>query len=381
MIIEEIEAFQLRLPFVREFQTSSHRKSYLEHILIRVRDANGATGWGECASPSDPYYCPETVETCWQIIDRYLAPALIGREWTEPREAGAAWARIRGHHFAKAALDMACWDLWSRWHGLSLSKALGGTRESITAGVSLGIETSVDELLAVVAEHVAQGYRRVKLKIGPGGDLAPGAAVRETFPDLQLQVDANGAYTEDAAHLEVLRQLDDYRLLMIEQPFAPGALAAHARLQRRLDTPVCLDESIGDLDQFDTALALGAGRILNIKVSRMGGLTSAVAAHDVARKPGLAVWCGGMHEFGVGRAANVALASLPGFVLPNDTSGSDKYFHHDIVDPPIRATDGAVPVPLDRIGLGHEVDETRVRAQAGRSLRHNVRAPRHDRQQ
>jgi o-succinylbenzoate synthase len=370
MIITEIEAFQLRLPFVREFRTSSHRKSYLEHILIRVRDADGAIGWGECASPSDPYYCPETVDTCWHVIDRYLAPALIGREWTEPREAGAAWARIRGHQFAKAALDMACWDLWSRWRGLPLAKALGGTRGSITAGVSLGIEASVDALLTAVAEHVAQGYRRVKLKIAPGWDVVPTAAVRETFPDLQLQVDANGVYTEDAAHLEVLRRLDDYRLLMIEQPFAPGALAAHARLQQRIDTPVCLDESIGDLDQLDTACRLGAGRVLNIKVSRMGGLTNAVAAHDMARKHGLAVWCGGMHEFGVGRAANVALASLPGFVLPSDISGSDKYFHHDIVDPPIRAADGAVPVPLDRVGLGHEVDEARVRAQAVRSLRH-----------
>ncbi len=364
--VTAIEAFRLSLPLVHAFQTSSHRKTHLEHILVRVADADGATGWGEIASPSDPYYCPETVDGCWLMLERYLAPALKGVSWAHPGEAGDGWARVRGHHFAKAGLDIACWDLWSRKVGLPLARALGGDRTSIAAGVSLGIEPTVAELLAQAGRYAAEGYGRIKLKIAPGWDVEPVCAVRAEHPDLAVHVDANGAYTEE--HHEVFAALDDLGLTMIEQPFAPGALAAHARLQARLATPVCLDESVDDLDQLDTALALGAGRVLNVKVSRMGGLTAASAAHARASAAGWQVWCGGMHEFGVGRAANVALAALPGFTLPSDVSGSDKYYARDVVEPPIRATGGRVHVP-DEPGLGHEVDETLVRRLASATLR------------
>ncbi|MEU9018554.1 o-succinylbenzoate synthase [Actinomadura sp. NPDC048394] len=361
--VAAVEAFRLSLPLVHTFQTSSHRKSHLEHIVVRVTDAGGASGWGEIASPSDPYYCPETVDTCWMMLRRYLAPALVGTEWDHPSEAGRAWARIRGHHFAKAGLDIACWDLWTRASGTPLAAALGGTRQRIAAGVSLGIEPTVGDLLAQVERHVADGYRRIKLKIAPGWDVAPTRAVREAHPDLAVQVDANGVYPETLEALATMRELDDLGLLLIEQPFAPGALAAHARLAATIGTPVCLDESVDDLDQLDTAIALGAGSILNVKVSRMGGLTAARTAHDRAVAAGWKVWCGGMHEFGVGRAANVAIASLPGFDLPSDVSGSDKYYAHDIVAPPIRATAGMVPVPAAP-GLGHDVDDSLIRAQA-----------------
>ena len=361
--IATVEAFRVSLPLVHTFQTSSHRKSHLEHIVVRVADADGAAGWGEIASPSDPYYCPETVDTCWFMLQRYLAPALAGTAWDHPSEAGAAWARIRGHHFAKAGLDIACWDLWTRATGRPLSAALGGTRPEIAAGVSLGIEPTIDELLAQVGRHVGDGYGRVKLKIAPGWDVEPVRAVRSAYPDLLLQVDANGVYEETPEVLAMLRDLDTYGLLLIEQPYAPGALAAHARLAATLGTPVCLDESIDDLDQLDSAIALGAGSILNIKVSRMGGLTTARAAHDRATEAGWRVWCGGMHEFGVGRAANVAVASLPGFDLPSDVSGSDKYYAHDIVTPPIKAVAGQVAVPAGP-GLGHEVDEDLIRSSA-----------------
>ncbi|MQA88341.1 MAG: o-succinylbenzoate synthase [Streptosporangiales bacterium] len=363
------EAFRVSLPLVHSFETSSHRKSYLEHILVRLTDAGGAVGWGEVASPSDPYFCTETVDTCWLMLERYLAPALLGREWSTPEDASAAWSKLRGHHFARAGVDVACWDLWTRTNGVPLARALGGTRDRIEAGVSLGLEPTVGELLDQVKRHVEDGYRRVKLKIAPGWDAEPVDAVRAAYPDLALQVDANGGYTESAEHVAALEALDDAGLVMIEQPFPPGALAAHARLQARLRTPLCLDESVDDLDQLDTAVTLGAGRVLNIKVSRMGGLTQARRAHEVAVRHGIAVWCGGMHEFGVGRAANVAVASLPGFTLPSDVSGSDKYYTRDVVSPPIRARDGLVSVPLEHPGIGHEVDEELVRDLASRTLR------------
>lgn len=364
-----VEAFRMSLPLVHSFETSSHRKAHLEHILVRLDDVSGSVGWGEIASASDPYYCAETVDTCWLVLERNLAPALLGQQWTVPEEAAEAWTKVRGHHFAKAGLDIACWDLWTRRNGISLAGALGGVREKIAAGVSLGIEATVEELLDQVKRHVQDGYRRVKLKIASGWDTEPVLAVRAAYPDIAVQVDANGAYTESSEDLAALESLDDAGLLMIEQPFPPGALAAHARLQARLHTPVCLDESIDDLDQLDTAIALGAGRVLNIKVSRMGGLTTARRAHDMAVRHGIEAWCGGMHEFGVGRAANVAIASLPGFTLPSDVSGSDKYYARDVVTPPIRARDGLVPVPVDRAGLGHEVDEELIRELASHTLR------------
>jgi len=233
--------------------------------------------------------------------------------------------------------------------------------------VSLGIEPTVDALVEQVARQVEAGYPRVKLKIAPGWDVEPVAAVRAAFPELQLHVDANGAYTEDAEHVAALRALDGAGLLMIEQPFAPRDLMAAARLQATIATPICLDESIVDVHDLETALAVGACRVLNIKVSRMGGLTAAVAAHDLAREHGIDVWCGGMHEFGVGRAANIALSSLPGFVLPSDVSGSDKYYARDVVTPPIRADRGTVRVPWDIPGLGHDVDEEFVRTHATRT--------------
>jgi o-succinylbenzoate synthase len=359
-----VEAFRVRLPLVHEFETSSHRKSSLEHILVRLEDSTGVVGWGEIASPSEPFYSSETVDTCWWMLAHHLAPAVLAHRWTTPGEADLAWARIRGHKFAKAGFDMACWDLACRREGVSLATALGGTRTTVAAGVSLGIEPTIDDLLSQVQLHLDGGYQRIKLKIAPGWDTEPVRAVRASYPDLTLQVDANGAYDEDPVHLQALQALDAYDLLLIEQPFAPGALAAHARLQARLDTALCLDESIDDLDQLDTAVALDAAKILNIKVSRMGGLTPARQAHDRAVAAGWQVWCGGMHEFGIGRAANVALASLAGFVLPGDISGSDKYYTQDVVDPPIRAYDGQVSVPLDRPGLGHDVDEDRIRSLA-----------------
>ncbi|GLY06768.1 MULTISPECIES: o-succinylbenzoate synthase [Actinoplanes] len=353
MRVERVELRRVRLPLVHEFRTSSHAKRSLEHILVTFTDGDGTVGWGEIASPSGPWYAAETVDTCWEVARSFLIPLTLGCSWEHPADLAAALAKVRGNHFARAGFDMAAWSLWTTARGVSLASALGGTRDRVAAGVSLGIEATVDDLLRQVAAQVDAGYRRVKLKIAPGWDVEPVRAVRAAFPSLAVHVDANGAYTP--ADTPIFTALDDCGLTMIEQPFAPRDLIGHAGLQERLGTPVCLDESVEETADLATALRLGSGRVLNIKVSRMGGLTAAVRAHDMAVAHGMAVWCGGMHEFGIGRAANVALSALPGFTLPSDVSGSDKYYARDVTTRPIVCTDGFVAVPATP-GTGWDPD-------------------------
>lgn len=365
MKIDRIRLFTLRQALRHSFETSSHRKSGIEHILVEVTDADGRTGWGEIASPSDPYFGAETTATAWEIATRYLVPSLLGATGEQPADLEATWARVRGHEFAKAGFSGAVWDLYARTRGVALAAALGGTRDEVVAGVSLGIEPSIDELLAQVELQRAAGYPRVKLKIAPGWDVEPVRAVRAAHPDLDLHVDANGAYPDDDDAADVFARLDREGLTMIEQPFGPHELVAHAELQARLDTDVCLDESVVALGDLRAMIRLAAGRVLNIKVSRMGGLGVARAAHDLAVDAGIPVWCGGMHEFGVGRAANVAVSSLPGFLLPSDVSGSDKYYESDIIDPPVTAQGGRVRVPTGP-GLGHDVRVDRIERDASR---------------
>lgn len=355
MRIERVRLFGVWLPLVHSFQTSSHRKSGLEHVLVELTDAQGRVGWGEIASPSDPFYCAETTQTAELIARRYLAPGLIGLEWDTPQQAEASWAKIRGHEFAKAGFSSALWSLSAVAEGQSLAARLGGTRQEVQAGVSLGIEPSIDQLLEQVQAQLDAGYRRIKLKIAPGWDVEPVRAVRRAFGDVALHVDANGGYPDDDVAAAVFAALDAEGLTMIEQPFAPRDLLAHANLQAKLDTPLCLDESVVELADLRSMIALDAGRVLNIKVSRMGGLAVAQAAHDLAADAGIPVWCGGMHEFGIGRLANVALSSLPNFTLPSDVSGSDKYYARDVIRPAVVATEGRVEVPTAP-GLGHEVD-------------------------
>ncbi|MFD7879447.1 o-succinylbenzoate synthase [Streptomyces sp. NPDC059766] len=352
--LAEIELALVRLDLVHSFETSSHRKTHLEHIVVRATAEDGSVGWGECASPSDPYYCGESTSSCWQVLGEYLAPMLLGRPWEHPDEAAGITAKVSGNHFARAGLDMACWDLYGQQRGEPLADVLGADADAVAAGVSLGIEPTIDALLAQVSRHVADGYRRIKLKIRPGWDLEPVRAVQDAFPGVALQVDANTAYRPEQE--AVFAELDGRGLLMIEQPYAATDLLSHARLAARLDTPVCLDESVTTVDVLRTALHLGAADIVNIKVSRLGGLGPSKTVHDLCLEAGVPVWCGGMHEFGIGRAANLALAGLPGFTLPSDVSGSDKYYRRDIVTPPIRAVDGMVAVPRSRPGIGLDVD-------------------------
>jgi O-succinylbenzoate synthase len=350
MRIERIDLKIVRLPLVRPFETSSSRKSHLDHILVRVM-VDGIEGWGECASPSDPFYCPETTETCWHILKDFLGPLVLGRDWSDIDELTALYGRVKGNNFARAGLEMACWDVFARRENRPLWSLLGGTRREILSGVSLGIESSLEPLLEQIERFQQEGYRRIKLKIAPGWDVDVVRAVRERYPRLPLQVDANSAYTLD--DLPRLKALDDFDLILIEQPLAHDDIVDHAKLQAVLKTPVCLDESIHSAADARKAIELGACRIINIKVSRLGGLREAKRVHDVCLKHEIPVWCGGMHEFGIGRAANVAIASLPGFTIPGDVSGSDKYYAQDIVAPPILAHDGAIAV-FDGPGLGVE---------------------------
>ncbi len=351
MQIRRLDLKLLQLPLVRTFRTSSSSKDHIAHILVRTETDDGVVGWGECACPSDPYYCPETTETCWHILKDFLATAVLGKEWETIDDLVALYRLVKGNNFAKAGLEMACWSALAHRHEKPLSALLGGTREKIASGVSLGIERDISTLFELIDQYLSEGYRRIKLKIAPGWDVDVVRQVRQRYPEIPLQVDANSAYTlKDIDHL---RQLDDFNLLLIEQPLAHDDIIDHARLQAVLKTPVCLDESIHSAEDARKALEIQACRIINIKVSRVGGLREAKRIHDICLERGVPVWCGGMHEYGIGRAANIAIASLPGFTVPGDISGSDKYYRQDLVEPPIVAVDGLVAVPQG-VGLGHE---------------------------
>jgi O-succinylbenzoate synthase len=364
MRLDEVSLYLVRLPLIHPFETSSSRKEHLDHILVRGATAQGVVGWGECASPSDPFYCPETTETCWHILHDFLVPMVLGREWKSIEELTDCYRLVKGNAFARAGLEMACWDALARSQDKALHQLLGGTRSEILSGVSLGIESDIEVLFGRIDQSLDQGYRRIKLKIRPGRDGDMVERIRARYPTVPLQVDANSAYTLD--DLGTLKRLDGLDLLLIEQPLAHDDIIDHARLQAQFDTPICLDESIHSAADARKALDLGACRVINIKVSRLGGLLEAKRVHDHCYSRGVPVWCGGMHEFGIGRAANVAIASLPGFTLPGDVSGSDRYYRRDLVHPPILAARGAIALP-SAPGLGVEPLEDEIREHALRT--------------
>ena len=347
----------LRLPLVRFFETSFGRVYDRTFLLVRL-DGGGLTAWGECVADNDPYYSAETVETAWHIISAFLAPLVLGVEFSHPRDVFPALRRVRGHHMAKAAIEMAAWDLYAKQAGMPLSVALGGTRTRVAAGVSIGIQDSLDQLTDRVAAELAEGYQRVKIKVKPGWDLAAAAAVRRRFGQVPLMVDANAAYgLEDAAHLA---RLDEFDLMMIEQPLDYDDIADHAALQRRLATPLCLDESIHSVRRGREAIEAGACRIINIKPGRVGGHGESVRLHDLCASRGIPVWHGGMLESGIGRAHNLHLSSLPNFSLPGDVAASRRYYEPDLIDPPIDvAPDGTIGVPTGP-GIGVHVVSERV---------------------
>lgn len=352
MRIEHIELHHIALPLVHPFETSFGREETRPCILIAVH-AGGLIGWGECVAGAGPWYSYETIGSAWHILRDFLIPLALSAPLDEPADAAARWAHVRGHAMAKAALENAIWALFAQAQGVSLKNLLGGPRERASVGVSVGIEPDLPSLLAQVAAYLDAGYRRVKLKIKPGWDVAPVRAVRERWPDLLLQVDANSAYTlADAPHL---RALDDFDLLLIEQPLHHDDIVEHAALQPQLRTPICLDESIHSFDHARWALSIHACRIINIKVGRVGGLTAARQIHDLCAAHGVPVWCGGMLETNIGRAVNLALAALPNFSLPGDISASARYYRQDIAAPNFVLNDDSTITIPDQPGLGVDI--------------------------
>jgi O-succinylbenzoate synthase len=359
--IERIELRLLRLPLVRFFETSFGRIHDRPFILVFL-EGEGVTGLGECVAEANPYYGSETTTTAWHIIRQFIAPAVLGREFDHPRDIFPALRAIRGHNMAKAAIEMAAWDLFAKQQGAPLCRILGGSdrliADGIASGVSIGIQDSLEQLLERVEVELAAGYRRIKIKIKPGWDVAAAEAVRGRFGQIPLMVDANAAYhLSDAAHLA---RLDTFELMMIEQPLDYDDVLDHAALQAGIRTPICLDESLHTPKIAAEAIRAGACRIINIKPGRVGGHQASIELHDLCAAHDIPVWHGGMLESGIGRAHNIHLASLPNFLLPGDIAASKRYYQPDLIDPPIDiAADGTIAVPTAP-GIGVNILRERI---------------------
>ncbi len=353
MKITSCTLYHLHMKLRTPFETSFGRIQTRDSILIEAH-TDGLIGYGECVADRDPGYSYETTQTAWHILRDFLIPAIAGQEIATPHDLQQRMDFVRGHFMAKAGLEMAFWDLLGKRQGRSLSELLGGTRQQVEVGVSVGIQPAPDRLVEVVDGYLAQGYRRIKIKIKPGRDIVETQVVRRAFPDIRLQVDANSAYTLETA--DSLKPLDELALLLIEQPLAEDDLWDHRQLQAQMATPICLDESILAARHARQALEMGSCRIINIKAGRVGGLSQAVAIHNLCQSQGVPVWCGGMLETGVGRASNLALASLPGFTLPGDISASDRYYDEDITQQRFTLNSGStIDVPVGQ-GLGISID-------------------------
>jgi O-succinylbenzoate synthase len=357
LFIDRITLREIRLTLKEPFRISSGLMQDRRIALLELHDRDGASAWSECVAFQLPNYSPETIETAWLAIREWLAPRILGQELAGPEVVHALLDKdIRGHNMAKAAVEMGCWDVAATAQSLSLSELIGGTRDKVPTGISIGIQREPALLVQRAKAAMAAGYRKIKVKIQPGQDVEYVRAVRDAVGiEVDLMADANSAYTLDQA--DQLMQLDAFNLIMLEQPLGDDDLVRHAQLQKRLSTPICLDESITSVDRAEDMIFLKSGRIINIKPGRVGGLSASMAIHDVCVNAGIPVWCGGMLETGIGRAYNVALASLPGFSLPGDLSPSARYWARDIVRPEwTMDSDGMVSVPRDRPGIGVEVD-------------------------
>jgi len=358
VIISAIELREIRLPLVHFFETSFGRTTERRIILVRVTDAEGTEGWGECTAGEGPFYCEEWTETAWPTLREFLAPMVVGQMVEDATRVGALMKKARGNRMAKAAIETACWDLESKRAGVPLWRRLGGVNQEIACGVSIGIQDSTEVLLEKIETELAAGYQRIKIKIKPGWDLTVVRKVREHYPEILLMADANSAYTLN--DVELFQALDDFNLMMIEQPLAHDDIVDHAELQKQIKTPVCLDESIHSAEDARHAIDIAACRIINVKLGRVGGHVEAKRVEAMCRERGIPVWGGGMLESGIGRAHNIAMATLAGFTLPGDVSASTRYWAEDIVEPPVMVTSrGTIKAP-DKPGIGFEVNRSRV---------------------
>jgi len=350
--IRKIEVYELEMKLKEYFETSFGSVQTRPVILVKVEEKNGEEGWGEVVAGEGPWYNYESYETSLIILDKYLIPIMLQAGEVSARNAWNLMKKVRGYNAAKAGLETAIWDLESKLHGKPLYKYVGGAKKRIPSGVSIGIKESVDRLLSIISRRLEEGYIRIKIKIKPGWDLEILETIRSQFPDIPLQVDANAAYT--LKDINTLRQLDNYNLLMVEQPLHYEDLADHAVLARKLSTPICLDESIVSIYDAKAAYKLGSAEIINIKPGRVGGYTPSMEIHDFAKATGIGLWVGGMLETGVGRGHQVALATLENFTYPNDISASSRYWEKDIVEPEWEMKNGYIEAP-EKPGIGVEV--------------------------
>ena len=350
MKVERIILREIRMPLVTPFETSFGR-TVNRRILLVQADADGVSGWGESVAGEGPFYAPETVETAWHILRDFLWPLLKGREFASASPVWEILSPVRGHNMAKGAIEAALWDAEAKQKGIALWKLLGGVRSEIPCGVSIGIKETVEDLVATVERELAAGYQRIKIKIKPGKDIEPVERLRQRFPRVRLMVDANSAYRlDDWPHL---KRLEAYYLMMIEQPLGWDDIYSHVELQRKLETPICLDECIHSEEHAQAAIALGACRIINMKLGRVGGYTPARRIHDLCLAKQIPVWCGGMLESGIGRAHNIALSTLENFSLPGDVAASRRYWQEDVIDPEVEVTpQGTIRVPTAP-GIGY----------------------------
>src|SRR5699024_7761747 len=340
---------EMKAPFTTSFGTFKTR----EFILVEAVDADGTSGWGETVAFNVPFYSEETVKTNWHMLEDYLIPLILHKEIEHPDEVNEIFAPIRKNNMAKAAIEGAIWDVYAKQNNMSLAEALGGKRESIDVGISIGIQDTDEELVEIVRGFVNEGYKRIKVKIKPDWDVEVMRTLRSEFPDTAIMADANSAYSLNDTAL--LKQLDEFDLMMIEQPLASDDIIDHAKLQKELSTPICLDESIHSLEDDKKVVELCSTKIININIGRVGCLTGAVKIHDYCQENNIPVWCGGMLESGIGRAHNVALTTLPNFTLPGDTASSSRYWEKDLIEPEVVSVDGLIEVPKAK-GIGYEVN-------------------------
>lgn len=352
MEMNEIILYKLKMRMKNPFTTSFGTEQDRIFLLVEAKDANGRSGWGEGVASERPLYSEEFTQQSWYMLEQFLIPEVIHRKMDHPNDLQAIFQPYKRNHMAKAALEGAVWDLYAKQNNQSLSQALGGSKNKIEVGISLGIEDSYAKLLENIQGKVNEGYKRIKIKIKPGKDIEVVREVRKHFPSIPLMVDANSAYT--LRDIDVLKALDEFDLMMIEQPLAAGDLIDHAKLQKEIKTPVCLDESIHSYNDARQAIELGSCKIINLKIGRVGGLTESKRIHDLCEQAGIPLWCGGMLESGVGRAHNIAIASLANFTLPGDTASSSRYWEKDIIDPEVVAEQGVLTVN-DCPGIGYNV--------------------------
>ncbi|MER1985716.1 MAG: o-succinylbenzoate synthase [Solibacillus sp.] len=339
----------LKAPFTTSFGTFTKK----DFLLLEAKDESGTIGWGESVAFHSPWYNEETLKTNWHMLEDYLIPLILHKEINHPDEVSELFEPIRKNNMAKSTIEGAIWDIYAQQTNQTLAQALGGKKDKIEVGISIGIQKSIDHLVALVDEYVNEGYKRIKVKIKPGWDVDVMRTLREKFPNVAIMADANSAYRlEDA---ELLKQLDKFNLTMVEQPLASDDIIDHATLQKQMTTPICLDESIHSLEDARKAIEIGATKIINIKIGRVGGLTEAKKIHDYCEDKGIPVWCGGMLESGIGRAHNVALTTLSNFILPGDTASSNRYWEKDIIEPEVVAVNGYIDVP-QTAGIGYKVN-------------------------